>query len=71
LSVIKAIIKELKTIYDIYIALSMTGIGVFTLLIDSKSFKRRKLKREARFAKVIGVIYIITGPLLYIVLMVA
>ena len=69
MSIIGAIIYELKTIIDFTFVLSVIAIGLFTFFVDSRVFEAKKLKRETLFAKVIGISYIIAGPLLYVVLM--
>lgn len=68
LKFLSSIFYELQTVFDIYITLSVLAIGLFIIFVDSKNLKNKKLKKEARFAKALGIIYAIGGPLLYIVL---
>ena len=66
--IIRTVINELKTIIDFTFGLSVIAIGLFSFFIDGRVFETKKLKKEARVAKIIGVVYIIAGPLLYIVI---
>lgn len=65
---ISTIIYKMQSVFDIRIALPTLGIGLFIIFVDGKALKAKKLKKDARFAKVIGIIYTIVSPLLYIVL---
>ncbi|MGF7058941.1 CLC_0170 family protein [Brassicibacter mesophilus] len=71
MSILRYIIYELRTIIDLTLSLSIIAIGLFTFFVDMRVFQARGLKKEANLAKILGIIYIIAGPLLYIVFNVA
>lgn len=62
------IINELKSLISFYFVLLVIAIGLFTFFVDGKSFKKKKLKGEEKLAKLLGLIYIIGGPVLYLFL---
>lgn len=68
MDILKTIIGEIKSLYRIYVFFIVTAIGIFTILIDYKRFKKQGLHRDAKSAKIIGLIYLIGGPVLYILL---
>ncbi|WP_053954786.1 CLC_0170 family protein [Inediibacterium massiliense] len=60
--------EKLKDIYSLYLVFLVLGIGFFSLWIDSKNLKKKKLYREAKICKGVGLVYIIGGIGVYIVL---
>lgn len=59
------IIQEIQSIYSLLIGLIIIGIGLFTMLVDQKRLRDRKMDKEAVYAKWIGYIYVIIGVLGY------
>ena len=68
MDILKNIIGEIKSLYCVHIFLIVIAIGIFTILIDYKRFKKQGLHKDAKSAKIIGLIYLIGGPILYILL---
>lgn len=60
--------RELKNFFDIYVLLMVIAIGLFAFLVDYKSLKDKKLKKEAKLCRVIGVLYIVGSLGLYVLL---
>ncbi|QXM06787.1 CLC_0170 family protein [Crassaminicella indica] len=60
--------KELKACCTLYMLFLSIAIGLFCLLVDYKTLKKKKLKKEAKICKAIGWIYVVGGIFLYIIL---
>jgi hypothetical protein len=60
--------EEIKDFYSFYVLLLNIAIGLFCLLIDSKTLKKKKLRKEAKICRGLGWSYIVGGTLLYIIL---
>lgn len=65
---IGVIIEKLKGIVDYNFILLVVGIGIVTLFLDVRWLKKQNVPKEAKLAKVIGITYIIAGPVLYLAL---
>ena len=59
--------KEIKAFYTLYLLFMSIGIGIFCLIVDHKSLKKKKLRKEAKICKGIGTTYIIGGVLVYMI----
>lgn len=62
--VLKYSIKPLLTSYLIIL---IVLVGIFVLIVDSKKMKNTGKKKDAKLAKILGISYIIAGPLLYLI----
>ncbi|WP_129599190.1 CLC_0170 family protein [Anaerophilus nitritogenes] len=60
--------QKLQDIYSFYMLFLIIGIGFFAIWVDGKNLKNKKLNKEAKICKTIGLVYIIGGIGLYIVL---
>ena len=58
--------EEIKSFYNMYIFLLILCIGLFIWLADGRRLKKKKLNREARMCKWIGLVYIFGGVVVYI-----
>lgn len=65
---IGVIIEKLKGIVDYNFVLLVVGIGIVTLFLDVRWLREQNVPKEAKIAKVIGITYIIAGPVLYLAL---
>ncbi|WDV46007.1 hypothetical protein PV797_21425 [Clostridiaceae bacterium M8S5] len=63
--ILKTFVKQINNIANIYFVFLLVFIGVFTYFGDAKRFKNLGLDKETKIAKVIGVIYMIIGPVLF------
>jgi len=61
-------LKQLKELYGVYMTLLVIAIGLFTFFVDLKKIENKNLKKDYKIARTIGFIYLIGGPLVYIVL---
>lgn len=55
------ILKKLISIYSVWPMLLTVGIGLFSFFVDVRALKWKKKLKEAKWAKWIGLIYIIGG----------
>ncbi|WP_425446255.1 CLC_0170 family protein [Dethiothermospora halolimnae] len=58
-------IEQLRDICNIYWLFFIVLIGLFTFFIDGNYFKNKKSKKEEKLARIIGLIYIIAGPVIF------
>jgi len=65
---IDVILEKLKGIVDYNFILLVVGIGIVTLFLDVRWLNKKDVPKEAKLAKVIGITYIIVGPILYLAL---
>ena len=65
---IGVIIEKFKGIVDYNFILLIVGIGIVTLFLDVRWLNKKNAPNEAKLSKVIGVTYIIVGPVLYLAL---
>ena len=63
-----AIIKELQGLISIYFTMLVIFIGLFSFFVDGLSYKKSNDKKEEKISKIIGISYIIIGPVLFITL---
>lgn len=49
--------------------LMIIGVGIFTLLVDGKRYKKKAYIKELKIIKIISYSYITIGGLLYILLL--
>lgn len=57
----------LRQFEDVFFILFIVFIGLFTILIDGKGLDNQGDKKDARLAKIIGISYIISAPILHII----
>jgi len=60
--------RAIKEFYSVYILLMVVSIGLFSLLVDYKSLKAKKLKKEMKICRFIGAAYVIGGIGLFVIL---
>ncbi|QZY55465.1 CLC_0170 family protein [Crassaminicella profunda] len=58
--------EEMKDFYTFYMLFLSIVIGLFCLLIDCKTLKKKKLRKEMKICAILGWTYIVGGILLYI-----
>ncbi|WP_069650509.1 CLC_0170 family protein [Caloranaerobacter ferrireducens] len=68
MSLIKSVINELKELYSLYMVFLVVFIGLFTYFADGIHLKTKGNIKESTLAKIIGIVYIIGGPLFYVLL---
>lgn len=57
---------ELKDYFDIYLLMSILIPTLFIFFIDIPNLRKDNLKKESKIAKVISIIYIVAGPMIYL-----
>ncbi|MTI71816.1 MAG: hypothetical protein FH751_16325 [Firmicutes bacterium] len=62
------LMTQFKSIINLYFVFLVIAIGLFTFFVDGTELKKKKLKKEAIIAKIIGAIYVIIGPAFYILI---
>lgn len=62
-----SILDEIKDIYNLYIVLLVIATGLFTFFVDSNQLRQDNLYKDSTIARVIGLVYMIAGPLVYII----
>lgn len=63
-----SIIDILKSIFGGYVLVTIIAIGLFAFFVDVQSLKNKKLSRDAKIARGIGLSYLIGGPILYLII---
>ncbi len=59
--------KRVQDFSTFYMYAIIFGVAVFNILIDCKSLRMKKLKRDEKISRVIGYVYIALGLSLFIV----
>lgn len=59
--------KQTKDFYTLYVLFASVAIGLYCLLVDYRTLKKKKLKKEAKICQWIGLVYVIGGIGLYVV----
>ncbi|MTI48873.1 CLC_0170 family protein [Sporosalibacterium faouarense] len=67
MKIISPFITELKSVLNLYFIFIVIAIGLFTFFVDGKKLSKNKLKKDSKIAKIIGLIYMIGGPLIFII----
>lgn len=69
MKIFSIILSELKNMCNLYCILLIIAVGLFTFFVDGKRLKESKdnKDKDSKIARVIGLIYIIGGPVLFIV----
>ena len=62
------IIDTLKSTFGAYVLVTIIAIGLFAFFVDAQSLGNKKLKRDAKIARGIGLSYLIGGPILYLII---
>ncbi|WP_427337800.1 CLC_0170 family protein [Caloranaerobacter sp. DY30410] len=65
MDLIKSVINEFKEICSLYMVFLIVFIGLFTYFVDGMHLRAKGNMKESNLAKIIGIIYIIGGPLFY------
>ncbi|WP_432662522.1 CLC_0170 family protein [Wukongibacter baidiensis] len=60
------ILEKLKSLATMYMFFLILGTSLFTIFIDHKALKKKKLNREAKICKFIGYLYLIGGTAFFI-----
>lgn len=68
MAIVKSIINELKELYSFYMIFLVVFIGLFTYFVDGIHLKIKGNMKESSLAKIIGITYMIGGPIVYILL---
>lgn len=63
-----AVYKEVQGFYTFSSMLMVVAVGFYNLVIDYHSLKNKKLKREAKLSRIIGMVYIFGGIGLFVVI---
>jgi len=58
-------IYRLKDLSTIYLYLIILSSSLFTILIDSKSLRKKELKKESRLCKAIGYFLLALGTIMF------
>lgn len=61
-------LEKIKSLATMYLLLIIIGVSIFSIFIDSKALRKKKLKREAKICKFIGYAYLIGGITFFVVL---
>lgn len=64
------ILEFLKGLNNYTTILMMVAVGIFTLLLDDKKFKRKGYIKELKILKVISYSYITIGGVMYVLLLI-
>ncbi|WP_369800191.1 CLC_0170 family protein [Anaerosalibacter sp. Marseille-P3206] len=62
------VLSIIKGFFSYYLVFIMLIVSLFTLVVDIPKLKKGNFNREANIAKAISIIYIILGPIIYILL---
>jgi len=62
------IIDTLKSVFGAYVLVTIIAIGLFAFFVDAQALRSKKLKRDAKIARGIGLSYLIGGPILYLII---
>ncbi len=60
--------EEIKGFFDFNVLLMVITVGIFVFFVDYQILKDKKLKKEAKICRGIGVFYVLGGIGLYVVL---
>ncbi|NLM12129.1 MAG: hypothetical protein GX209_00075 [Epulopiscium sp.] len=60
------ILNKFVSIYSIWATILTIGIGMMSFFVDSRTLKNKENLKEAKWAKWIGLIYMIGGAALFI-----
>jgi len=66
-SLLKIFIQKIKTIFDFYVFFMILGVGLFSYFFETNNLKQKKLKKEEKFARIIGIVYFILPFVLLLV----
>lgn len=59
-------LEKIKSLATMYLLLIIIGVSLFSIFIDSKALRKKKLKRDAKICKFSGYIYLIGGVTFFI-----
>jgi hypothetical protein len=62
------IMDAAKSIYNIWTMVMVVVIGLFNIIVDAPEMHRKGLTKEAHFSRAIGIVYIIAGPVIFIII---
>lgn len=61
-------LEKLKSLATFYMLCLIIGTSLFTIFVDYKALKKKKLNREAKICRFIGYLYLIGGTVFFIVM---
>lgn len=64
---LKAVLKEVKSIFTFYVFILVILTAFHSIFVEPANLQTRGLKREGKFSRVIGIVYIVLGLALYLV----
>lgn len=59
-------LEKIKSLATMYLLLIIVGSSLFSIFIDYRALRKKKLKREAKLCRVLGYISLIGGVTFYI-----
>lgn len=59
-------LEKIKSLTTMYLFLIIVGSSLFSIFIDYRALKKKKLKREAKLCRALGYIFLIGGLTFYI-----
>lgn len=59
-------LEKVKSLATMYLFLIVIGTALFTIFIDYKALKKKKLNKEAKICRFIGYVYLIGGIAFFI-----
>ena len=62
------IIEKFKGIIDFYVIFMFVIIGIITLVTDVRWLKEKNRDKDLKIAKMLGITYIVLGPLLFLII---
>ncbi|MCT4566188.1 MAG: hypothetical protein N4A68_17995 [Maledivibacter sp.] len=60
--------EKIKSLATMYLLLMIIGVSIFSIFIDSKALRKKKLKKEAKACRFIGYVYLIGGVTFFVVM---
>ncbi len=60
------ILIKIKDLATVYLFLTITGVAMFSLFLDCKSLKKKKLKKEEKICKYMGYGWLIIELILFV-----
>jgi hypothetical protein len=62
------IMDAAKSIYNVWTMLMVVAIGLLNIIVDVPEMRYKGLTKEAHFSHAIGIVYIIAGPVIFIII---
>lgn len=64
----EAVLQKAKSFATMYLLLIIIGTSLFSIFVDYRALKKKKLKREAKLCRGLGYISLIAGLTFYVVM---